>query len=116
MGLKITYSNTETNEVLRETTLDDDDMQAFEYVAYNVIDWIDNAFQNRARQAIDTVCDEALGNCPDVILSDSDKSDLAPKIGIVGKVKEIPVDIKKEIVRKSSFKSGKERIGNPERS
>jgi|TARA_Y100000310_G_C20503994_1_gene725470 hypothetical protein len=114
MSLKIRYVDGKTNQVLRETILDNEDMQAFEYIAYDVMDWIDNCFQNRIRQAIDTICEEALGGCPDVILSDSDKSDLAPKIGIVGKVKEISPELKKEIVRKATFKSGKERTENPE--
>jgi len=113
MGIKITYTDTSSNDVLRETVLDDDEVRAFEYIAYSVIDWIDNCFQNRARQAIDTVCEEALGSSPDVILSDTDKADLAPRIGIVAMARHIDVDIKKEIVRKAVFESSKERTDRP---
>jgi len=114
MGLKITYTDTGTNDVLRETVLDDDEVRAFEYIAYSVIDWIDNCFQNRARQAIDTVCEEALRVDDEVVvLGDADKSDLAPRIGVVDKVKKIPVDLKKEIVRKAVFESAKERTDKP---
>jgi len=114
MGLKITYTDTGSNEVLRETALDDDDMQAFEYVAYNVMDWIDNCFQNRVRRAIDQVCEEALGKNEEVALEANDKKKLASKIGIVAKAKEIPVDLKKEIVRRATFKSAKDRTDKSE--
>ncbi len=113
MGLKISYTDTETNEVLRETTLDDDEMKAFSFIAYDAMDWIDNCFQNRARVAINEVCKEALGNNPDVILKDTDRKSIGTRVGIFGNVKEIPVDVKKEIIRKSVFESAKKRTDKP---
>ena len=37
------------------TTLTDSEKKAMEYVAFSVQDWIDNAVDNRARQAIDEI-------------------------------------------------------------
>jgi|TARA_B100002003_G_C13786326_1_gene389059 hypothetical protein len=109
MGIKITYSDTDSNEVLRETTLDSVDIQAFEYVALSPMDWIDNCFQNRARQAIDEVCGRALSNDADIILSDADKATIAAKVGIVTSIKQIPVEIKKDIVNRATFDSAETR-------
>ena len=58
MGIKISYTDTGSNEVLRETILDDVDVEAFEYIAASALDWIDNCFQNRVRQAIDEICEK----------------------------------------------------------
>ena len=113
MGLKITYTDLETNEVLRETELDNDEVNAFEYVAYNVIDWIDNCFQNRARMAINQVCEEALGESQNVVLKDSDKKSIAATTGIIVKVRDIDISAKKEIVKKAVFESAKERTVKP---
>ena len=107
MGIKITYTDTITGNVMRETTLDDEDVKAFEYVAYNPLEWIDNCFQNRARQAIDEVVGEALGNNKDVVITDADKTAIAAKVGVVAKVKDIDVVNKKDIVRKANFDSAK---------
>ena len=115
MGIKITYTDTDTGTVLRETELDEAEKQAFEYVAYNVVDWIDNCFQNRARQAINEVVTEALGTDTKVTLSDSDKTNLASRIGVVDS-KSIPIADKKEIVIKSVFESAKERTNKPKTS
>jgi|TARA_Y100000310_G_C20426651_1_gene689412 hypothetical protein len=109
MGIKISYTDTNTGNVLRETILDNEEVEAFNYVAADVIDWIDNCFQNRARQAIDEICERALGTDRGVILTDTDKTSLAPQIGIVAKVKQISIPLKKEIVRKATFDSAKER-------
>jgi cobyric acid synthase len=109
MAIEITYTDTTSNAILRKTILDDDEIKAFEFVAYDVKDWIDNCFQNRARQAIDEVVGEALGDNSDVVLSDLDKTNLASKIGIVVKAKQIPILLKKEIVRKATFESVKEK-------
>ena len=116
MGIKITYTDTDTGTVLRETELDEAEKQAFEYVACSVVDWIDNCFQNRARQAINEVVVEALGTDTKVTLSDSDKTNLASRIGVVNDSKSIPIADKKEIVIKSVFESAKERTNKPKTS
>jgi|TARA_Y100000310_G_C20578126_1_gene761513 hypothetical protein len=114
MGLKITYTDTATGSVLRETTLDDDEVKAFEYVAYDPIDWIDNCFQNRARQAVDEVVEEALGRDEKITIKDADMNSALKGIGIVAKVKDIPVKAKKDIVKKSTFETAKERTDKPQ--
>tara|TARA_Y100000296_G_C5016342_1_gene177611 strand:+ start:59 stop:409 length:351 start_codon:yes stop_codon:yes gene_type:complete len=116
MGIKITYTDTDTGAVLRETELDEAEKQAFEYVACSVVDWIDNCFQNRARQAINEVVVEALGTDTKVTLSDSDKTNLASRIGVVNDPKSILIADKKEIVIKSVFESAKERTNKPKTS
>jgi hypothetical protein len=108
MGIKISYTDTGSNEVLRETILDDVDVEAFEYVAASALDWIDNCFQNRVRQAIDEICEKGLGaDDSEVVLSVTDKKTIASKAGLVAKARELPVDIKKDIVKKATFDSAK---------
>tara|TARA_B100000315_G_C14477905_1_gene541505 strand:- start:205 stop:564 length:360 start_codon:yes stop_codon:yes gene_type:complete len=108
MGIKIIYMDTGSNEVLRETILDDVDVEAFEYVTVNTMDWIDNCFQNRVRQAIDEICEKSLASDnSEVVLSVTDKKAIVSKAGLVARARELPVNIKKDIVKKATFDSAK---------
>jgi len=109
MGLKLTYSDTITGEVLRETVLDDEDVRAFKFIADDPVEWMDNAFKHRIKLAINEVCTEAIGNNDKVILNETDKNDISSKVGLVTNVNSMPENRKKEIVKKAAYKTARER-------
>ena len=58
------------------TTLTDSEKKAMEYVAFSVQDWIDNAVDNRARQAIDEIYNAEVARMtadPDITSISADK-------------------------------------------
>tara|TARA_R110000822_G_scaffold304504_1_gene429721 strand:- start:45 stop:311 length:267 start_codon:yes stop_codon:yes gene_type:complete len=58
------------------TTLTNSEKKAMEYVAFSVQDWIDNAVDNRARQAIDEIYNAEVARMtadPDITSISADK-------------------------------------------
>ena len=78
-----------------------------------VQDWLNNAIYNKARQCVDNVCQEALSEQEHKILAAEEKQQIATLLASEGKiissVKQMPENIKLEIVKKARIKSAAER-------
>ncbi len=76
-------------------------------------DWIDNAIHNKARRCIDTVCEQALNDQTNTILTAQEKKDIVTALAadgqIITTVKQMPVAIKKQIVSLARVQSAAER-------
>lgn len=80
--------------------------------------WIENAIYNKARQCIDKVCEEALDDASNTILTTEEKtliaSELAAQGHVIGRIKFMPESIKMQIVAAARVKSGAERNAEAE--
>ena len=76
-------------------------------------DWLDNAIHNKAGQCVDNVCHEALSEQEHKILTAEEKQQIVTQLASQGKiistVKQMPENIKLEIVKKARVKSAAER-------
>ena len=76
-------------------------------------DWLDNAIHNKARQCIDDVCRQALEDETNTVLTAVEKqgivSALATQGRIITTVKQLPADIKAQIVSNARVKTAAER-------
>lgn len=79
----------------------------------SIQEWIDNAIHNKARQCIDTVCQQALSGDDETILTKAEKREIVRALATEGKiistVKQMPVGIKHQIVQKAKVESAAER-------
>ena len=79
----------------------------------SIQEWIDNAIQNKARQCIDTVCEQALSDPGDTILTVEEKRGIVKALAdsgrIISTVKQMPEAIKLLIVAAARVKSAAER-------
>lgn len=84
----------------------------------SIQDWMDNAGHNKARQRIDAICKEALGDRTDTILTKGEKHRIVAKLAadgqIISTVKQMPPVIKAEIVQKARVKSAAEKKAESE--
>jgi len=75
--------------------------------------WIDNAIHNKARQCIDKVCEEALEDETDTILTRDEKGQIVAALATQGRVittvKQMPESIKRQVVQLARVKSATER-------
>ena len=90
-------------------TIDDEVQKALEWDIVNLDIWANNAIFNKARQCADEVCRLALEDKTHTILSLSDKQllrDYLNNQGIVlTSIKQLPDNIKKEIVKRANIQS-----------
>ena len=59
MKIKITFTNAETKEVLKETILNDAEVKATEVDVFDLAEWTENAIKNKARQMVDKIVTES---------------------------------------------------------
>ncbi len=94
-------------------TIDDEIQKAMEWDILDLDIWFNNAIFNKARQCADEICRLALEDRTHIILSLADKQllrDYLTSQGIVlTSVKQLPDNIKKEIVKRATIKSAAER-------
>lgn len=93
--------------------IDDEVQKAMEWDIVNLDFWANNAVFNKARQCADEICRLALEDKTHTILSLADKQllrDYLTNQGIIlSSVKQLPDNIKKEIVKRANIKSAAER-------
>jgi len=94
-------------------TIDDEVQKALEWDIVDLDIWANNAVFNKARQCADEICKLALEDKTHAILSLENKQllrDYLTTQGIVlTSVKDLPANIKKEIVKRANIKSAAER-------
>ena len=94
-------------------TIDDAVQKAMEWDIVNLDEWANNAIFNKARRCADSICQLALEDKTNTILSLENKQLLRTYLdnqGIVlTSVKQLPDSIKKEIVKRANIKSAAER-------
>jgi hypothetical protein len=85
----------------------------------SIQDWLDNAIHNKARQCIDGLCQLALDDQTNAILTAEEKQELVSALAAQGKfittVKQLPPDIKAQIVSNARVKSAAERQAEREK-
>lgn len=124
MAIKITYTDSTTNEVLAEDLIVDEEIKALgvDMISSNpkVVfgDWYRNAIHNKSRQMIDEICKQALEDKTHTILSLADKQLLQTYLNNQGivftTVKQFPDNIKREIVKRANIQSAAERQAEKE--
>lgn len=79
----------------------------------SIQEWLENAIHNKARQCIDAVCQQALSEDGETILTKAEKQAIVKALATEGKiistVKQMPVTIKYQIVQKARVESAAER-------
>jgi len=99
--------------------IDDEVEKAMEWDIVDLDIWANNAIFNKGRQCGDEICKRALEDKTHTILSLADKQllrDYLSNQGIVlTSVKELPENIKKEIVKRAVIQSAAERQAEAEK-
>lgn len=94
-------------------TIDDAMEKAMEWDIMSLDAWAQNAINNKARRCSDEICQMALDDQTDTILSTENKQLLRQYLDNQGihfiSVKQLPISIKKEIVKRANIKSAAER-------
>lgn len=84
----------------------------------SVQEWIDNMAHNKARQCIDRICGEALADTTHTILTVEEKQLVLLELNHRGiyftSPKQLPSDIKEQIVMAAGVKSGAEKNAESE--
>ena len=97
--------------------IDDEVQKALEWDIVDLDAWAGNAIFNKARQCADEICRMALEDKTHTILSLENKQllrDYLSNQGIVlTSVKQLPDNIKKEIVKRANIQSAAERAAEP---
>lgn len=79
----------------------------------SVQSWLDNVIHNKARQCIDAVCEQALSENGETMLTKAEKQEvvsaLATEGRIISTVKQMPESVKADIVKKARVESAAER-------
>ncbi len=121
MAIKITYSDAGTEQVYAELTVSDEQVKALSTDMVSstpevvFLDWLNNAIENKARQMIDKICEEALGSGSEKVepLSASQKQQIAAALSTEGviltSVKQMPRSIKDQIIEMAKIKTAAER-------
>lgn len=93
--------------------IDDEVQKALEWDIVNLDFWANNAIFNKARQCADEICRLALEDKTHTILSLEDKQLLRTYLDnqgiVITSIKQLPDNIKKEIVKRANIKSAAER-------
>jgi len=99
-------------------TIDDEVQKAMEWDIVDLDEWANNAIFNKARQCADEICRLALEDKTHTILSLEDKQLLRTYLdnqGIVlTSIKQLPDNIKKEIIKRANIQSAAEREAEQE--
>lgn len=94
-----------------EIELDDEEVKALEGEVDDIFLFVHNFLHNRARQAIDKACQQALVD--GIMLTPQDKSEIAAELATAGTiittVKQIPETIKRSIIKKAAIKTAREK-------
>lgn len=94
-------------------TIDDEVQKALEWDIVNLDTWANNAIFDKARRCIDEICRLALEDKTHTILSLNDKRLLRDYLNnqniVITSVKQLPDNIKREIVKRANIKSAAER-------
>ena len=100
--------------------IDDEMQKALEWDIVDLDEWARNAVFNKSRQCADEICRLALEDNTHTILSLEDKQLLRQYLdnqGIVlTSIKQLPDNIKKEIVKRANIQSAAERRAEEENS
>ncbi len=100
-----------------DITIDDEVQKAMEWDIVDLDVWANNAIFNKARQCADEICKQALDDTTHTILSLADKQllrDWLTDQGIIlSSVKQLPDNIKKEIVKRANIQSAAQRQAEP---
>jgi len=99
--------------------ISDEEKKALEWDIVSLQEWADNALHNKARRCADEICKLALEDKTHTILSLEDKQLLRTYLdnqGIVlTSIKQLPNNIKAEIVKRANIKSAAEREAEEEK-
>lgn len=97
--------------------IDDEVQKAMEWDIVDLDTWANNAIFNKARRCADEICRLALEDKTHAILSQADKELLRDYLTTQGifitSVKQLPENIKKEIVSRANIRSAAEREAEP---
>ena len=98
-------------------TINDEERKALEWDILNLDFWANNAVFNKARQCADEICRLAIEDKTHTILSLADKQLLRDYLSnqeiVITSVKQLPDNIKKEIVKRANIQSAAERNQEP---
>jgi len=93
--------------------IDDEVEKALLWDIVDLDAWANNAIFNKARQCADEICRKALEDKTHTILSLADKQTLRDYLNnqgiVLTSIKQLPDNIKKEIVKRANIKSAAER-------
>lgn len=108
MKLKIVYIDTDTNKTLRELELTEEETKALSLDIADIVEFHTNFIKQRVRQNIDKIVEEALRS-QSRLLSTEDKKAifklLLERNIFVANSRDLPVKIKKEIVKKANLQA-----------
>ena len=94
-------------------TIDDEVQKALEWDIVDLDIWANNAIFNKARRCADEICKLALEDKTHTILSLDDKKLLRDYLNnqgiVITSVKQLPENVKREIVKRANIKSAAER-------
>ena len=106
MKLKIVYINADTNEILRELELTEEETKALSLDIADIVEFHTNFLLQRVRQNIDKIIEEAV-KPQSKVLSDKDKRELIKlllqKEIFVTRPRDLPDEIKRLIVKKADL-------------
>lgn len=93
--------------------ISDEESKALLTDMMTVQEWLDNAIHNKARQCIDKVCEEALNDQTNTLLTKGEKqaivTELAKQGTIISSIKQMPEVVKRQIVSQARVKSAAEK-------
>ena len=93
--------------------IDDADEKALEWDIFDLDEWTRNAVFNKARRCKDEICRLALEDKTHTILSLDDKKLLRDYLDnqgiIITSIKQLPDNIKREIIKRANIQSAAER-------
>ena len=98
--------------------IDDEIQKAMEWDIVNLDFWANNAIFNKARQCGDAICELAINDQTGTILSAEDRQELKTylannNIDILTSIRQLPNNVKKEIVKRANIQSAAERNEEP---
>jgi len=106
MKLKIVYILAENNQTLKEIELTEEETKALSLDIADIVEFHTNFIKQRVRQNIDKIVEEALRS-QSRLLSAEDKKAIFKMLLeqniFVANVRDLPTEIKKEIVKKVDF-------------
>jgi len=93
--------------------ISDEEKKALERDIVSLQEWADNALHNKARRCADEICRLALDDKTHTILSLADKQLLRQYLDnqgiVITSIKQLPNNIKAEIVKRANIQSAAER-------
>jgi len=95
--------------LLKEVTIDTEEEKALKVAMADIVEWHQNFIKHRARQEIDRIVEEALRPGSNM-LTDQDKEALRQLLAehgiVVASPRDLPMKVKKAIVKRAVIKSG----------